>query len=282
MEIGVKTFLTRNKVLNKNNIKELSIQVNLNGLSFCILNRTSNTIEFLNSIVFRHKLNPFDVLNRLKTELSANAVFSDEFDSITVVHQNELSTLVPKALYDENNKADYLKFNTKILKTDFITHDDIAVNDSVNVYIPYININNYIFETFGEFTYKHSSTVLVDALLQKKHENDTTEVYLHVNSNTIEIAVLDKKQLQLFNVFEYHSKEDFIYYVLFVFEQLNLDVETTLVYLSGLVNKNDELYTLLYTYIRHVEFEKLNFNYSFSDKLNSDHLHHHYLILNTF
>ena len=282
MEIGVKTFLTRNKVLNKNNIKELSIQVNLNGLSFCILNRTSNTIEFLNSIVFRHKLNPFDVLNRLKTELSANAVFSDEFDSITVVHQNELSTLVPKALYDENNKADYLKFNTKILKTDFITHDDIAVNDSVNVYIPYININNYIFETFGEFTYKHSSTVLVDALLQKKHENDTTEVYLHVNSNTIEIAVLDKKQLQLFNVFEYHSKEDFIYYVLFVFEQLNLDVETTLVYLSGLVNKNDELYTLLYTYIRHVEFEKLNFNYSFSDKLNSDQLHHHYLILNTF
>lgn len=282
MEIGVKTFLTRNKVLNKNNIKELSIQVNLNGLSFCILNRTSNTIEFLNSIVFRHKLNPFDVLNRLKTELSANAVFSDEFDSITVVHQNELSTLVPKALYDENNKADYLKFNTKILKTDFITHDDIAVNDSVNVYIPYININNYIFETFGEFTYKHSSTVLVDTLLQKKHESDTTEVYLHVNSNTIEIAVLDKKQLQLFNVFEYHSKEDFIYYVLFVFEQLNLDVETTLVYLSGLVNKNDELYTLLYTYIRHVEFEKLNFNYSFSDKLNSDHLHHHYLILNTF
>lgn len=282
MEIGVKTFLTRNKVLNKNNIKELSIQVNLNGLSFCILNRTSNTIEFLNSIVFRHKLNPFDVLNRLKTELSANAVFSDEFDSITVVHQNELSTLVPKALYDENNKADYLKFNTKILKTDFITHDDIAVNDSVNVYIPYININNYIFETFGEFTYKHSSTVLVDALFQKKHESDTTEVYLHVNSNTIEIAVLDKKQLQLFNVFEYHSKEDFIYYVLFVFEQLNLDVETTLVYLSGLVNKNDELYTLLYTYIRHVEFEKLNFNYSFSDKLNSDQLHHHYLILNTF
>ena len=268
--------------MNKNNIKELSIQVNLNGLSFCILNRTSNTIEFLNSIVFRHKLNPFDVLNRLKTELSANAVFSDEFDSITVVHQNELSTLVPKALYDENNKADYLKFNTKILKTDFITHDDIAVNDSVNVYIPYININNYIFETFGEFTYKHSSTVLVDALLQKKHESDTTEVYLHVNSNTIEITVLDKKQLQLFNVFEYHSKEDFIYYVLFVFEQLNLDVETTLVYLSGLVNKNDELYTLLYTYIRHVEFEKLNFNYSFSDKLNSDHLHHHYLILNTF
>lgn len=282
MEIGVKTFQTRNKVLTKNNIKELSIQVNLNGLSFCILNRTSNTIEFLNSISFHHKLNPFDVLNRLKTELSANSVFSDEFDSITVVHQNELSTLVPKALYDENNKADYLKFNTKILKTDYITHDDITVNDSVNVYIPYININNYIYETFGEFTYKHSSTVLVDTLLQKKHQSDSIDVYLHVNSNTIEIAVIDKQQLQLFNTFEYHSKEDFIYYVLFVFEQLSLDVETTVIYLSGVINQDDDLYSLLYTYIRHVEFEKMNFTYTFSEKIDTKRLHQYYLILNTF
>jgi len=268
--------------LTKNNIKELSIQVNLNGLSFCILNRTSNTIEFLNSISFHHKLNPFDVLNRLKTELSANSIFSDEFDAITVIHQNELSTLVPKELYDENNKADYLKFNTKILKTDFITYDDIAVNESVNVYIPYININNYIFETFGEFTYKHSSTVLIDSVLQKTIKSNNVNVYLHVNSSMIEVTVVENEQLQLFNVFEYHSKEDFIYYVLFVFEQLKLDVETTIIHLSGNIDKNDELYNLLYTYVRHVEFESLNFSYNYSEKVSSDKLHHHYLILNTF
>lgn len=267
--------------MTKNNIKELSIQVNLNGLSFCILNRTTNTIEFLNNILFRNKLNPFDVLNRLKTELSANSVFSDTFDTVTIIHQNELSTLVPKKLYDENNKADYLKFNTKILKTDFITQDDIAANESVNVYIPYININNYIFETFGEFIYKHSSTVLIDAVMQKT-SYDNASVYLHVNSSMIEITVVQNGQLQLFNVFEYHSKEDFIYYVLFVFEQLNLNVETTVAHLSGTIDKNDELYNLLYTYIRHVEFEKLNFNYKFSENIDVDKLHHHYLILNTF
>ena len=105
--------------MTKNNIKELSILVNLNGLSFCILNRTSNTIEFLNTIPFEQKLNPFDALNRLKAELSSNTVFSENFDALLVIHQNELATLVPNALYSENNKADYLKFNSKILKTDF-------------------------------------------------------------------------------------------------------------------------------------------------------------------
>ena len=98
----------------------------------------------------------------------------------------------------------------------------------------------------------------------------------------IEISVVENEQLQLFNIFEYHSKEDFIYYVLFVFEQLKLDVETTIIHLSGNIDKNDELFNLIYTYVRHVEFEKLNFSYNYSEKVSSDKLHHHYLILNTF
>lgn len=268
--------------MNNNNIKELSIQVNLNGLSFCILNRTSNTIEFLNHISFTDKLNPFDVLNRLKAELSTNTAFSDEFNTVTIIHQNELSTLVPEALYDENHKADYLKFNTKILKTDYITHDEIKVNKSINVYIPYVNINNYIFETFGEFTYKHSSTLFLDTVLQKVKTNKNPEVYVNVNKLTIEVLVVNDEQVQLVNSFEYHSKEDFIYYILFVFEQLQLDVETTKVHLSGRINKGDELYNILYTYVRDVEVIDMNLNYKFSDSINKEHLHYYHLILNSF
>jgi hypothetical protein len=268
--------------LTKNNIKELSIQVNLSGLSFCILNRTLNTIEYLNTTPFEQKLTPFDVLNRLKTELSTNTIFSDEFDSVMVIHQNELVSLVPKDLFDENHKVDYLKFNAKILKTDFITQDNITINNSVNVYIPYVNINNYIFETFGAFVYKHSSTILIDTILQKPTANNTPQVYININNTTLEVSVIDKNKLKLFNVFEYHSKEDFIYYVLFVFEQLKLDVETTSLELSGNIKKDDELYTVLYTYIRHIAIVIPEFNFNFTKDIKKEHIHNYYLILNSF
>ena len=268
--------------MKHNTIKELSIQVNLNGLSFCILNRSSNTIEFLKRIDFKNKLNPFDALHRLKTELSANSVFSDEFDAITLIHQNELSTLVPKELYDEKQKADYLKFNAKILKTDFITHDEIAINNSINVYIPYVNINNYIFETFGEFIYKHSSTIIVDTLLQTDKDDERATVYVNVNASTLELSVIADGKLQLFNNFEYYSKEDFIYYILFVFEQLKLDVESTPIKLSGHIKEGDDFFNILYTYVRHVDIINTNYNYKFSDAIEKHELHHHYLILNSF
>lgn len=268
--------------MKHNNIKELSIQVNLNGLSFCILNRTSNTIEYLNYFPFEVKLKPFDALNRLKTELSTNTVFSNEFRDVTIIHQNELSSLVPKALFDENNKADYLKFNAKILKTDYLTHDDVVSNDSSNVYVPYVNFNNYIFDTFGEFVFKHSSTLLIDTILQKSKASDVSEVIVNVNTDFIEVLVVQNRKLQLFNTFEYMTKEDFIYYILFVYEQLQLDVESTKIKVLGSIDHDDDLYAILYTYIRHVEIIPSQFNYKFAEGIYTEHLHHHYLILNSF
>jgi hypothetical protein len=268
--------------LKVNNIKELSIQINLNGLSFCILNKETNSIEFLNTITFANKLTPNDILNHLKAELSSNTAFSEDFDAVTVIHQNELATLVPKTLYNEKNKADYLKFNSKILRTDFITEDEIDVNESVNVYVPYVNINNYIFETFGAFVYKHSSTVLINTILQNEKEAEDSVVYINSNKTTVEILVVNKGQLQLFNVFEYHSREDFIYYILFVYEQLKLDVETTPIKLSGSVDKDDKLYSILYTYVRHIDFIDTDFDYKISESINDKNLHHHFLILNSF
>jgi len=259
--------------LKQNDIKELSIQIHLSGLSFCILNRTSNTVEFLHSIEFANKLSPFDLLKYLKTELSSNTVFSGDFKDVSVIHQNELATLVPQTLYDDSIKADYLKFNSKILQTDYITTDDIAVNESVNIYVPYVNINNYIFETFGEFIYKHSSSVLIESVLKSQANSEEQEVYINTNATSIEVLVVEKGQLQLFNVFEYQSKEDFIYYILFVFEQLHLNVETTVVKLSGSIDKDDELYKILYTYVRHVVFINTDFNFKFSDTINLSLIH---------
>lgn len=269
--------------MSKKDTKELSIQINLNGLSFCIINTLTNTLEYLNSITFESKLSPFNTLNRLKAELSTNTVFSQDFVAVHVIHQNELSTFVPKALYSENHKVDYLKFNSKILKSDFITEDNITANNTVNIYIPYVNINNYIFDTFGEFEYKHASTIFLESLLKlNTSEENTPQVYINVNHNTFEIVVLKNNNLKLYNTFEYFSKEDFIYYILFVFEQLQLDVETSPIYLSGSIDKDNALFNIIYTYIRHVKFMDCNFNFKLTDNTPKDTLHHYYVILNSF
>ncbi|WP_411768721.1 DUF3822 family protein [Winogradskyella sp. A3E31] len=260
--------------------KELSIQVDLNGLSFCILDTSEDKFTYFKRLEFKSKLTPFDTLNALKAELSSNTVFSGDFKSVLIIHQNELSTLVPKALYDASNNADYLKFNSKILQTDFITKDKLKSIEAVNVFIPYVNINNYIFETFGEFTYKHASTVLIDTIIEKYSTLDET-LFVNVHKGSMEVIVMKDKQLELFNRFDYTTTEDFLYYILFVAEQLNLNPETLIVKLSGTVTKDSPLFESIYKYIRHVDVLECSTTFNCDTIAEIDRLPNNFIILNS-
>ncbi|MFV8225670.1 DUF3822 family protein, partial [Christiangramia aquimixticola] len=59
----VETKTTSNK--NTNN-KKLSIQINLNGLSFCILDQTANEVIYLKKIDFEKQLDPIRILSRIE------------------------------------------------------------------------------------------------------------------------------------------------------------------------------------------------------------------------
>ncbi|HUH26792.1 DUF3822 family protein, partial [Gelidibacter sp.] len=130
------------------NLKKLSIQISLSGLSFCILNSSNSEVEYLKRVNFKSKLTPEAALKELQGIIANEPLLSHAFDSILVLFQNELSNFVPEKFFEEDNAADYLKFSSKIIKTDFISHDKIEANESINVSVPYININNYLFEMY--------------------------------------------------------------------------------------------------------------------------------------
>jgi hypothetical protein len=260
-----------NNITNKLTNLELSIQISLNGLSFCILQKDTNTISTLKHFNFEKKLNPFEVLDKLKHLFNTEIALQKTFVAVNVIHKNELSTLIPKPLFNESCLADYLKFNSKILKTDFIAFDEVITNDSVNVYVPYVNINNFIYEKFGTFTFKHFSTILIEHILLIEKNVDTSKVYANINANHFEIIVVERGKLILYNTFEYTTKEDFIYYILFTAEQLKLNPETLNLVLLGDVEKDDKLYTIAYKYVRNVSFGDRSDNFNYLEDTKTKH-----------
>lgn len=230
----------------------MSIQVSLSGLSFFVLNLTTSNIEYLESLNFDKKQTPKELLDHLAHYLNSNPILNQEFSKVTLVHSNELATVVPKPLFDETNLIDYLKFNSKILKTDFITYDQINVADIMVVYVPLMNINNFIFDRFGSFEYKHSATILINRVLILEKNTKINKMYLNVEDNHFEIVVVKNNLLKFYNRFEFITKEDFIYYLLFTAEQLQLNPEEFPLVLMGTIVEGDELYQIAYKYIRDV------------------------------
>ncbi|MDI6034411.1 DUF3822 family protein [Flavobacterium sp. LB2P84] len=254
--------------------KKLSIQVSLTGLSFCCFDTLNNTVTSFNEVHFEtfHKATKIEDL--FADAFREHPELKDSYDEILVIHNNNLSTFVPEPLFDENFLGSYLQYNTKVFETDFFAFDEIS-NYQINaVYIPYVNINNFFIDQFGAFDYKHANSILVSKLLVASKNKDEKKMFVHINTGHFEIIVVQNQKLLLFNSFDYNTPEDFLYYILFTAEQLNLNPENFPLELIGNIDTESDYFKIAYKYIRNVsliDVEDLRWNNYFSEAENRNH-----------
>ena len=252
----VKTVQKKSSKTSLQKIKDikLSIQFSLDGFSFCISDLESDESLFFTTYFFNNSLNsPVDLLNNIKSIFKEDTNLQLEYTKVEAIHENNLSTLVPSAYFDENELESYLKHNIKTLKNDFITFDALHNIEAHNVYIPFVNINNFLFQHFGEFEFNHHLTILIDKLITLNNSDDKV-MYVDVAKNSFNIIIIENKKLILANSFSYNSKEDFIYYVLFTAEQIQLNTEEFKLYFTGEINTTSEIYKIAYKYIKNIYF----------------------------
>ncbi|MBQ4822486.1 DUF3822 family protein [Aquimarina sp. MMG016] len=267
--------------IDNNTLYTLSIQVSLNGLSFC----TANAEQEITALAYENfgvQLTPEQVLEKIKYVLDHNPDLKHDFSTIEVIYQSELYTFVPKALFDENHLKEYLNYNVRVLATDFIAYDELSQHEIITVYIPYTNINNFFFDTFGSFTYKHSATILLDSLLAQQKNNEQTTIFANINSKSLDLIVIKKGKFILGNTYPYDTKEDFLYYLMFVAEQLELNPEEFKLVFLGDIAKDSEFCKIAYTYIRNVDFGKRGKEIIVSKEVKSFEPHEHFVLLSHF
>ncbi|MEX0362852.1 MAG: DUF3822 family protein, partial [Allomuricauda sp.] len=105
-------------------------------------------------------------------------------------------------------------------------------------------------------------TVLISTLLNQTRATSQPVCYVHVAEKEMEIVVISDKKLLFYNHFEYKTKEDFLYFLLFSLEQLQIDLEQVQLKLFGLVEEGDAIFELCYSYIQSVSvFVPVDSNY---------------------
>ncbi len=227
--------------------KKLVIQVSLDALSFCVLDLITNKVLHTTEIAFEKNKVIEEQLWRVFIE---HTILTKAHDEIVVLHNNNLNAFVPSSLFEASFLASYLQYNTKVFETDFFTFDTILPYEINNVYVPFVNINNFLLDQFESFEYKNSNSVLVKKLLDVSKNKEEKQVFVHIQEDFFEIVVVKNQQLILFNSFNYSTPEDFIYYLLFTCEQLQMNPELVSVQLLGNCVTSDANFKIAYTYIR--------------------------------
>ena len=253
--------------------RKLILRVSPAGFSYCAVDTADSKIVTVSDIAFESGANG-KVDEQYREAFSKDPELARVYDEVQVLHDSDLNTFVPQPLFDPEYLGSYLQYNTKVFETDYFEYDELPKYGMNNVYIPWVNINNFLIDHFGPFTYRNANTVLVEKIMDLSRNSSQRVMYVHFSGARFEIVVVDNQKLLLFNSFSHRAKEDFLYYVLFTAEQLNLNPETFPLRLLGNIDGESDYFKIAYRYVRDVQLadvSHLNERNGLSDEQNRNH-----------
>ncbi|MFN2262457.1 MAG: DUF3822 family protein, partial [Psychroflexus sp.] len=198
--------------LSKYHLKSLSILIHQDGFSFLVIHQ-QKVIEF-ESHFLQQKLSPSQVLKYLKKYINTDFQENYNIENLNLIYVNPLFSIVPEEIFDKNYLPHYLKYNAKLLEGDDFEYDDIQTINAKNIYIPFVNIHNYLFEIFGSFSYKHHLSICLNKFSEEASKTKEF-VVLNDRNNAFDFMAYRDGKLIVVNTFEYETAEDFAYYTLF-------------------------------------------------------------------
>ena len=220
MVIGLQHLILK----ENNNQTNLTLSVGLNSISLSVYDLPSGKLIKFDKVAFSNPLSIEGTLDELKDLLNKNDLDFKKIENIKLFQQNNLSVLVPSELYSEKQKRTYLKYNTQIRNNDFIAVDNLNNLKIKNIYIPYININNYLVDLFKNIEYFHYDSELLNKLYEIRRNE---EFFVHVDNRQIKIVVFKNDTLNFFNSYEIDNSTDIIYYILLVLKEKKLNIDKT-------------------------------------------------------
>jgi len=234
----------------------LSILILQDGFSFLISNSFAVPIQF-GALKAKSSQSAGELLKMIKSKIDQNFFQAHHIEELQVMYGNPQFSIVPEAYFKEDHLPHYLKYSSKLIEGDDFSSDPIESLKAKTVYIPYVNINNYLFDVFGSFKFTHVLTNLIVKTNEIKTPIEDA-VHVHVCHQHIYLLAYQTGKMVLANAFEYDTAEDLTYYILFSIEQLQMDREKLQLNFTGEffnTSENDAL-EILSNYIRHISFSK--------------------------
>lgn len=270
--------------LNKKNYSSisLSIQLSLNHLTYTIIDNSQNKFLAIVNYTFSEKVSPFTLTDFLHKLFEHETFFKKDYKEIIISYDCNQSTLIPEEIFDEKHSHSYLEFLNPELNDEVIISNYISDFKLFSIFA----LPKCIFDVFNnnlkKFKIIHNSNSFFQSIFLNfsKIDNINNTVFVDVESHSFEIVVFKNNKLIIDNTFQFKTKEDFLYYLLFVLKQLNIEPLQIQLILSGKITANSSVFNLLTKYISKVTLNENKTDYTFSEVLSDINYHQYFKLLN--
>jgi len=255
--------------LNSSSTYHLSIQIGSGGFSLCILDTVRNKYIVLKHIHFDPPILKEQLLNKLKAFLYSDRFLKKQYKKVSLSIINQNSILVPGAVYKKDNIASYFRFTRLLSEKEELVANKLINTDAYNVFALEKGMTELLNNFFPVLHIYHHSTPYTENVLRSNRTRiQEIRVYCNVHLSFIDIVVSQADRLLLSNTFSYKNSSDLIYFILYVYKQLELSTENVALVLSGEVSVDSGLVDQIRNYIKRLILEKFSERYFYSYTFN--------------
>ncbi len=233
--------------LNNSSQYVLVIKVAETGYGFGLYNPQTEDV-FFEAVKQTGNENAF---TGFKNVFFDNDFFSLTYKDIYIINCTEEFTFVPSSIYSESDKRKYFEFN-------FAEYQEVILSQFLGPVTLLFTFPKEEYEFFvrsfinPRFIH-HQSPLIVFFQDQKTVQAHKMIVSLE-GKNKVDIVCYDRDSFVLGNHFSCQSKEDIIYFILFIWKQLKFNQLEDLLYIIG-VEEDDLLIGILRDYLKNMVVE---------------------------
>jgi len=257
-------YQDKNLAIQKYNSNILSILIIQDGFVFYIYDKKE-----LNLLHFEKRTNPKS--GYFKQVIDTQIALIKEFSKFNLMEVRFLIpsnkvTIVPTAIFDESRTTELYQLNFEA-SDHFLIHSHRNQNYNSVLLYPVPEGFKLLNEEFNGMIKFYNQLIPFMDFVSMQPSEKGFEMFINIMSDNFDIMVVKDHQLKFLNSFHYQSNNDFLYFILNVLKQLDINRSDVAINLIGVKSKNDEKLKSLPHFIDKVFFYKeLKLRYNFAVK----------------
>lgn len=176
------------------------------------------------------------------------------FNRVVIAITSDKITVAPHDFMEQGNAIKMISAAYPVREDEKILTEPIFDLGPVTALLIPGYIPEYCSTIFPDSLLRSAPAIFVKGILRKHSSLISRQVFININSEYFEIAVIQGLRLLYLNVFRYSAPSDVLYYVIFVLEQLGFVPEQENVILMGDITESSVIFSQLKMYCGALKF----------------------------
>jgi Protein of unknown function (DUF3822) len=225
--------------------KVLSMRIGERHFCFAITDKTGAELYSLG--YFTAEEMSGDLLSEI---YSNHAEMHSSFYDVQVSYDHPGSVLVPLEYYYENAAKAYLNTMCGTTIGSYVVSEAVDEWQLFNVYTLPNDVHEWVGRIFPAYKYRHSYSLS----LRIMPADPSDHILIDFTTDEFSFIIVTENKLLIAQTFPYTTPEDILYYLLKACNEFSLPRGEIQFFISGLIEKDSQLYKELYQYFMNAEF----------------------------